>query len=56
MFPRQIVCVFNFKGTGGGGSEFANKCLLPLNIIHDKVRKLVLMIRYEMLTLARSSW
>ena len=37
MFPRQSLCRFNMTGTGGHTTVLNNKCLLTLNIIHDKV-------------------
>ena len=39
MFPRQSSCVFRVMGTGGYFETKNARCLLPLNIIHDKVTK-----------------
>ena len=38
MFPRQSSCRVVWGGTGGYENERWARCLLTLNIIHDKVK------------------
>eukprot|EP00092_Neocalanus_flemingeri_P027253 GFUD01029555.1.p1 GENE.GFUD01029555.1~~GFUD01029555.1.p1 ORF type:complete len:412 (-),score=103.73 GFUD01029555.1:115-1311(-) len=37
MFPRQSTCVFRVPGPGGDLKQVSATCLLPLNIINDKI-------------------
>merc|ERR1712080_8969 len=37
LFPRQIACKLSVHGLGGGRASTGSLCLLPLNIIHDKL-------------------
>jgi len=37
LFPRQSKCVWRVPGTGGGASTTQANCLLPVNIINDKI-------------------
>lgn len=38
MFPRQAKCPeFEYVGSGGGPETVNARCLLPLNVIHEKV-------------------
>eukprot|EP00092_Neocalanus_flemingeri_P027254 GFUD01029556.1.p1 GENE.GFUD01029556.1~~GFUD01029556.1.p1 ORF type:complete len:408 (-),score=106.84 GFUD01029556.1:102-1286(-) len=37
MFPRQSTCVFRVPGPAGHLQQVSASCLLPLNIINDKI-------------------
>lgn len=41
MFPRQSTCRFTKMGGGGRMTATHARCLLTLNIIHDKVMKII---------------